>query len=305
MDVRRLELLRELADRGSITAVAQATHRTPSGVSQQLKRLEQEAGVPLTARVGRGIQLTDAGEALAETARRIALATAEAESLWQEFTRSPTGTVTLTTFPTAGQMLLPGLLTRLGDEPGLDVVVTDHDLALPDFAELAPDYDVVIADSQGVPRHWSERGLTVVPLMIEPFDIAMPEDHPLAQKTVIRPLDVVGASWIGSPVGYPYDRVHDALAAVTGRAPRIVQRVMDNLIVEALVAAGVGLAILPRFTTRSHGNGLVTRPISGVAAERQISAILRADRAVRPSVRRVVQLLREEADVVSARYRTP
>ncbi len=72
MDVRRLELLRELADRGSITAVAQATHRTPSGVSQQLKRLEQEAGVPLTARVGRGIQLTDAGEALAETARRIA-----------------------------------------------------------------------------------------------------------------------------------------------------------------------------------------------------------------------------------------
>ena len=70
-------------------------------------------------------------------------------------------------------------------------------------------------------------------------------------------------------------------------------------------AAGVGLAILPRFTTRSHGNGLVTRPISGVAAERQISAILRADRAVRPSVRRVVQLLREEAERVSARYRTP
>ncbi len=131
--------------------------------------------------------------------------------------------------------------------------------------------------------------------MVEPFDIAMPEDHPLAQKTVIRPADVVGASWIGSPVGYPYDRVHDALAAVTGRAPRIVQRVMDNLIVEALVAAGVGLAILPRFTTRSHGNGLVTRPIAGVAAERQISAILRADRAARPSVRRVVQLLREEA----------
>jgi len=305
MDVRRLELLRELADRGSITAVARATHRTASGVSQQLKRLQQEAGVPLTERVGRGIQLTSAGEALAETARRIALATAEAEALWEEFTHTATGTVTLSTFPTGGQMLLPGLLKKLAAEPGLELVVTDHDLAPPDFAGLAADFDVVVADSQGIPAHWGERGLTVVPIMIEPFDIAMPENHPLAAKKALRPSDLADVNWIGAPTGYPYDRVHSTLAAAAGREPRIVQRVMDNLIAEELVAAGLGLAILPRYTTRSHGNGLVTRPIIGIAAERQISLLMRADRAVRPSVRRVVQLLREEAAVVSARDRTP
>ena len=68
MDVRRLELLRELADRGSITAVAHATNRTASAVSQQLKILEREAGVPLTERSGRGVILTSAGRALARTA---------------------------------------------------------------------------------------------------------------------------------------------------------------------------------------------------------------------------------------------
>ena len=85
MDVRRLELLRELADRGTITAVAAATHRTASAVSQQLKLLEAEAGVPLTEKEGRGIRLTGAGRALAETARRIAVAIESAEALWSEY----------------------------------------------------------------------------------------------------------------------------------------------------------------------------------------------------------------------------
>lgn len=304
MDVRRLELLRELADRGSITAVARATHRTASAVSQQLKVLEAEAGVPLTERSGRGIVLTSAGLALAETARRIAVAIESADALWQEFKQSPSGSVSVSAFPTAGQMLLPGVLMALRDEPGLEVVVTDHDMPLPDFAQLTPDYDIVIADSQGVPAHWYDDGLRVVALMTEPFDVALPVGHRLVEKSIVRAIDLVDEDWIGAPVGYPYDRVHERLAASVGREPRIVQRIMDNLLVERLVAAGVGIAILPRFTTRSRGNGLVTRPISGLTAERQISALMRADRAERPSVRRVVELLQGEAARVMEGYRT-
>lgn len=304
MDVRRLELLRELADRGSITAVAAATHRTASAVSQQLKLLEREAGVALTERRGRGIELTGAGLALAETARRIAVAIESAEALWLEFKQSPQGTVSVSAFPTAGQMLIPGALRALRDEPGLEIVLTDHDLPLPDFAQLTADYDVVIADSQGIPAHWTANGLRCVPLMTEPFDVALPAGHRLVEKTVVRGTDLVDEDWIGAPVGYPYDRVLERLGAAVGREPRIVQRVMDNLIVERLVAAGIGIAILPRFTTRSHGNGIVTRPITGLPAERQISALMRADRAERPSVRRVIELLKTEADRVVAGYRT-
>ncbi len=303
MDVRRLQLLRELADRGSVTAVARATHRTASAVSQQLKLLEAEVGVPLTERRGRGLELTGAGLALADTARRIAVAIEAAEALWHEFAESPQGIVSVSTFPTAGQMLLPGVLIAAREEPGLEIVITDHDLPKPEFAQLVPDYDIVIADSQGIPAHWTEQGLRVVPLMTEPFDVALPAGHRLAEKSVVRPHDLMDEDWIGAPVGYPYDRVHDRLAAAVGREPRIVQRIMDNLIVERLVAAGVGIAILPRFTTRSRGNGIITRPITGLPAERQISALMRADRAERPSVRRVIELLQAEAASVMEGYR--
>ncbi|MBX9718019.1 MAG: LysR family transcriptional regulator [Microbacteriaceae bacterium] len=304
MDIRRLQLLRELADRGSITAVAAATHRTASAVSQQLKVLEAEVGVPLTERHGRGLVLTGAGLALAKTARRIAVAIESAEALWQEFTQSPQGSVSVSAFPTAGQMLLPGTLRALRDEPGLEIVLTDHDLPLPDFAQLTADYDIVLADSQGIPAHWTENGLRCIPLMTEPFDVALPGGHPLVEKNVVRGTDLVDEQWIGAPVGYPYDRVLERLGAAVGREPRVVQRVMDNLIVERLVAAGIGIAILPRFTTRSHGNGIVTRPITGLPAERQISALIRADRAERPSVRRVLELLQAEAARVVEGYRT-
>src|SRR6187402_593770 len=139
MDVRRLELLRELAERGSITAVAEATNRTASAVSQQLKVLEREAGVPLTERSGRGIVLTGAGKMLAQTATDVAVALERADAVWQEFVKQPRGEVTLTIFPTGGQMLLPGLLTAIEGMPGLTLVASDQDPLLPDFADLTPD----------------------------------------------------------------------------------------------------------------------------------------------------------------------
>ena len=120
MDVQRLELLRELAERRSITEVARATHRTPSAVSQQLKVLEREAGLPLTERSGRGLILTDAGRALSRSATDVAVALARANAVWDEFRNHATGEVSLVTFPTAGEMLLPGALRQIASVPGLD-----------------------------------------------------------------------------------------------------------------------------------------------------------------------------------------
>ncbi len=128
MDVKRLELLRELAERGTVGAVADVTGVTPSAVSQQLKVLEKEAGVALLEPSGRGVALTAAGRALAQTATDIAVAIAKAESEWREFMEQPAGDVTLTTFATGGEMLLPGLLTRLADEPHINLVCNDLDL---------------------------------------------------------------------------------------------------------------------------------------------------------------------------------
>jgi len=295
MDVRRLELLRELADRGSVTAVAQATRRTPSAVSQQLKVLEREAGVPLTERVGRGIVLTSAGRALARTATDVATAIERAEALWEDFTSQPRGEVTLVIFPTGGQMLLPGLLTTIAETPGLTLHAGDLDAHVTDLADLTADYDIVVADSPGILPSWKERGITIVPLMREPLDIAMPVGHPLGRKSSLEPADLIDETWIGVPPGLPFDRILRGIEASNGTPAKIAQRFTDNGIVESLVAAGHGIGILPRFTTRDHENGLITRPLVGVRAVRLISVLMRPDRAERPSVRRVVEALQEES----------
>jgi DNA-binding transcriptional LysR family regulator len=295
MDVRRLELLRELSERGSVTAVADALHLTPSAVSQQLKTLEREAGVPLTERAGRGLVLTTAGHVLAATATDVAVALEKAEAAWTEFIEQPRGEVSVTFFPTGGEMLLPGFLSRVDGVAGLKVVCTDQDPLLPDFADLAMDHDIVIADAPGVLPSWRERHLVTVELMREPLDIALPDGHPLAEKSEITPADVVDENWIGNPRNFPFDRILQRIEAITGHEAHRVQRLIDNSIVEALVAGGHGIAILPRFTTRDRENGLVTRPLVGVRSERVIWALMRPDRGVRPSVRLVIEALRSEA----------
>lgn len=295
MDIRRLELLRELADRGSITAVALATRRTTSAVSQQLKILEREAGVPLTERSGRGVALTSAGRALARTATDVATAIERAEALWADFRSQPQGEVTLTIFPTAGQMLLPGLLTRIDALPGLKLICSDLDSFVADIANFTADFDIVIADAPGILPAWSERGITVVPLMREPLDIALPEGHPLGAKKSLTPADVINEEWIGVPSDLPFDRILRGIEAANATPARVAQRIADNGIVESLVAAGHGIGILPRYTTRDRENGLITRPLVGVRSSRLISALLRPDRAERPSVRAVIGALQAEA----------
>jgi DNA-binding transcriptional LysR family regulator len=302
MDVRRLSLLRELSQRGSVTAVAHAMHLTPSAVSQQLKALEREAGVPLTERSGRGLALTGPGRMLAETAKDIAVAIENAESVWADFVEQPRGEVTVTVFPSVGQMLLPGALARVAEVAGLTVVCSDQDPLLPDFADLTPDHDIVVADAPGVIRSWRERSLEITELMREPLDIALPEDHPLAARDELTPAEVIGERWIGVPAGLPFDRILQRIEAITGQQADVAQRFIDNGIAESMVAAGLGIAILPRYTTRDHGNGLITRPLVGVRSERVIWALQRPEVAVRPSVRLVLQALRDEAEHFLAQH---
>lgn len=291
MDARHLALLRELADRGSVTAVAAATHRTGSAVSQQLRTAERDLGVRLVEPVGRGLRLTDAGRLLADAAVDVETALARVESQLDEFRGRPTGTVRIASLTSAAEFLVPPVWVRLEAE-GVDVRLSDTDVSEEDYASLAADHDIVIGHSllSAVPRGAERLAHTV--LAREPLDVALPADHPLADKEQLSPRDVVGEPWIGVPEGYPFATVLDGVERVAGRPVRIVQRVRDNRVAEAFVVAGVGLALLPRFTTRAH-EGVVLRPLRGVNARRWIVALSRPDRAERAVVRRTVAALRE------------
>src|SRR5690606_12143010 len=99
MDVRHLDLLREFADRGSVTAVARATHRTQSAVSQQLQTAQRELGAQLVEPLGRGLRLTEAGELLAARAVDVATVLAQVSADWDAFRHQPTGTVSIMALP--------------------------------------------------------------------------------------------------------------------------------------------------------------------------------------------------------------
>lgn len=299
-DLDQLGLLRELADRGSITAVADALGKTPSAVSQQLKTLQRQLGVPLVERVGRGVQLTDAGRALAAGAVVVATALASARADWHRYRSDVSGTVRLATFHSAGELLVPGLLDRLAAFPAISLETFDEDVAQDDFAALAADYDIVIAHRSDDVEPPTRDQLVVAVLMREPLDVGLPLGHRLAGREFVTPHDVIGEDWIVPPPDFPIDRVLTAVAARAGMPVRVVRRTTHLPLIEKLIAGGHGIGLLPRHTSIERTAGkLALVPLKEIRAGRVIEAVMRPDRAARAVVQVVVGELVAEAQVAA------
>jgi DNA-binding transcriptional LysR family regulator len=302
MDVQRLRVLRELADRGSVTAVAAAMSFTPSAISQQLKALADEVGLPITEPAGRGLRLTDAGWALVAEAEGVLAALARAEAAVERLRTTPIGLVRVALFPSGARMLLPGLLRRIEAVPGVEVSCRDVDMVPSDVPALAADFDVVVSHRDETAPPPSTERWRVVPLLREPLDVALPPGHPLARRRRLRLEELAGEEWIGVEVGWPFDDVLRSLALATGTTPRVVQRINDLSVTEKLVTAGHGIALLPRYSTEDRGGRrLVRRPLAGVRAGRLVEAVLRTSTAERPAVATVLDALRAEAEATVAR----
>lgn len=296
MDFKRLQILRELADRQSVGATADAMNVTASAVSQQLKTLQAELGVTLVEKAGRGVQLTEAGHAMAAAAAEIATAMARAESTVDSYRKGWQTNVSAAFFPSAAEMLLPGMLHRVAAVEGLDFDAHFEDPGTAHFAPLVADYDIVLAHSVDGPEVFARPGLAVVPLLEEALDVAMPAGHPLASKARLTPEDVVDHPWIGVPEGFPFDAVLRQIEVHAGKHATRGQRYPDLRVLEALVGAGHGICLLPRYTARASARkGLVLRPLTGVKASRSIVALSRQEVAARATIAGVLEMLQAEA----------
>lgn len=276
--------------------MAAALHKTPSAVSQQLKTLQRQAGVPLVVRVGRGVELTDAGRALASSSVRVATAIAEAEATWEAYRGEAHGSVRLSTFFSAAELLLPGLITRLAEYPAIELIIEDEDVTQDGFARLTADHDIVVSHRSDDVIPAEHHALRVIPLLREPLDIALPLGHRLGERASVSPADVIDETWIGVPVDFPLDRVLQAMAARVGKVPRVAYRTTHLALAEKLVAAGHGVALLPRTTSLPHAGGQFRLvPLADLRAGRHIEALLRPDRAARRAVQVVLDALVAEA----------
>ncbi|MGW9413355.1 LysR family transcriptional regulator [Arthrobacter cupressi] len=318
MDVRQLQVLRELGELGSVKAVAEAMMVTPSAVSQQLTLLQRSAGVPLTRKDGRNLVLTDAGRVLADAGGAVIRAMADAHAAIGGYHDDPAGTVSVSAFHSAGQAIFGRLAGRLaataeddggtGDGGSDDggsgtggvprLRLADEDVPQQGFPALTARYDIVLAHRMAHSEDWPTDRILVLPLAEEPFDVALPAGHPLAAKNSLSPSDVAGESWVSSRPGYSPADVLAAVAAVASRAPHIAHRVNDYATVAAVVAGSGVLGLLPRHTAAAAAlsQGVVLRPLEGIATRRRIDMLIRPENARRQAVQRVAQLLREVVD---------
>jgi DNA-binding transcriptional LysR family regulator len=291
MDVGRLRLLRELAERGTVISVAKAVSLTPSAVSltpsavsQQLKTLQREVGVALLEPDGRRVRLTDAGHTLVRRTDDVLAALDRAQAEMDSYRATPRGEVRVAMFPSGAAMLLPGLITRAA-ELGVHVTGRDIDQPAANAPALLADFDVVVVHrDEREANPWSPR-VDAIFLLREPLEVLLPPHHCLAGRERVALKDLGNEPWIGVEGGLMVDDVLRSLAAISGVQPRIVQRVNDFRVVEELVLAGVGIALLPRFTLTARD--LTRKPLSGVRAARRIEAVVRAGALTRPALQQV------------------
>lgn len=322
MELHQLRVLRELAERGSVRAAAEALYITPSAVSQHLKSLQRSAGTPLVTHDGRRLVLTRAGRALAAAAVDVERSMALARNAIERDVREVDRVVSIAAFPSAGQMFLPRIAARfagmggMGGMDGMDgmdgiggtggpgVALADHDAAPEQAVALCGDYDIVIAHRWRIHSPWPPGQVSVTPLLDEPYDVALPAAHPLAQRPHLRPVDLVDVEWIAGQAGWAPAGIITAIGAVAGREPQVRHRINDLATAVAMVRHIGGVTLVPRFVgDHLLGDGVVTRPLEGVESRREVAAVARPDRGISVAVARVVDALGEVAAQLRADHR--
>jgi DNA-binding transcriptional LysR family regulator len=275
LDIRRLAMLLEIGRHETLTAAADALQYSPSAISQQLKVLEQEAGVSLVERGGRRIRLTAAGRILADYAEEMLARLRAAEEQLEAVSRLGHGRLRLATFRSAGESLLVEAITYFrGHYPAVQISIVEGEpeeyiAALRRYEldlVLTYDYDrLELPFNEGVARDLicSDPMLVAVPRGF------WPKDKPL------RLADLSGEGWIASTPSNAVHRFTERACTEAGFAPRIVMHTDDYHVGQELVAAGMGVTFLPGLAARNHHRRVDVHEPVDVPLRRRIYATYR------------------------------
>lgn len=298
MNLDRLRALDAVACHGSVNAAAAALHLTTSAVSQQLSKLERDVGETLVERQGRGIRLTDAARALADHAGVILAQVEAAEADLAARRGEVRGHVTLAAFASAARGIVPGALQRLGERyPDLAVELRELEMDASIQLTERSDVDVAVVNDWDTEPLALPESLDRASVVDDVFDVVLPADHPLAGQESVDLADLAEQPWIG----WTKDSICYQWLVRTMRAkgiePIISHTAEEHPTQMALVAAGLGAAVLPRIGRTASVDGVAVvglRP----RLSRHVYVVWRRAAAGRPAIRAVVDSLRESADEV-------
>jgi DNA-binding transcriptional LysR family regulator len=296
-DLRKLHVLRALHDTGTVTAAAAALRMTPSAVSQQLAALSKQIGAPVVEAQGRGVRLTGVAHVLLRHAEIVFAQLERAGAELDGYARGEAGTVRIGSIATAiSRLVVPaaGLLRR--SAPGITLSVREAEAAEV-YEELAAgEVDLALSLAVDAPTARDPR-FVLFPLLTDPLDIALPLAHPLAAAPGLRLAQLAEEPWIFGSSG-PWRDITLAACADAGFVPEQAHAAADWPAIFALVAGGMGIALVPRMAAMGGlRQEVAVRPLDADRPRRRIVGAVRGGAEESPLLRRTLGALRQAAEL--------
>ena len=274
-DVRLLQVLREIALRGSFSAAAEALNYTQPAVSQQIARLERQTGVTLVDRTSRGIKLTPAGQVLLRRTERVLAELQAAEDELGDLLAEARGRLRVAAFSTAAGTIVPEAVAAFRQlRPAVDV-----ELLLLDPPDSLPmlgrgELEVALCELHGFSQEMPMDGLTVEHLFDDPLYVSLPGGHPLATREAVSLGELCDEDWILITPGGACRDTNIVMRACreAGFEPRGAYFSMDYFAIQGLVATGMGVALVPGLALVTQRPDVAVRPVAGRAPRRGIGA---------------------------------
>ncbi len=270
--VRAVRVLCEVAEQGSFSAAARSLGMTQSAVSQHVAGLEREVGLPLVERGTRPLELTEAGAVVVRHGRAIATHLGNAEHALDEISGRLAGRLRVGSFPTALTTFVPSAIARFREEAP-EVVLTmvdDHMQGLVPRLEHG-ELDLAVIYENPVLPGGVPAGLELVPLFDDPYRVLLPERHRLARRrNRLRLTDLAEDAWVGGRVGSTWFRILLHACRTAGFEPRTQLATDDYRAVQAFVAAGLGVAVVPGLAATNPLPGVEVRDLAAGGPVRRI-----------------------------------
>lgn len=297
IDLRRLRVLRAVAYYGTVTAAAESLHLTASAASQQIRQLGRELDVRLLEPQGRRVRLTQAARGLLAHADAIEARWELAESELHALDGEPVGELRMAGFPSAMCRLLTPVAGALRAEyPRLDVRLREaepadcYDLLFNGETDLA-----VVEASADAPAR-GDRRFEQQTLIEDPFDLVVPEGHPLAARTAVRLTEAAEDRWIIGPPGVWSRQRVLAACSTAGFGPNVTHEACDFTVTGVMVSHGLGVALIPRLAQLSGVPSVRRLRITGTPCpSRTFLTVTRRGGTGSPAVRAALDVLRVRA----------
>jgi len=296
LNVTRLRVLKEVAYRGSFSAAAESLAYTQSAVSQQIAALEAETGLALLERHPRGVTLTAAGQTLVAHAEGIIARLEAAEEAMSAIAGLGGGRLRMASFPTAGATLMPlAIATFRSRYPEVELTLAEGE---PE--DIAPrlragEFDLALLfEFEG--QTPLQGDMTRDELLQDPMHLALPHDHPLAARPRIRLAELEHEAWVQTSRESPCALQVVRSCHGAGFEPNVAFESDDYQTVQGLVAAGVGVALIPQLALSAVRENIVIRSLSPAPPVREVIAASPSGARLVPAAPAMLTVLHDAAE---------